>query len=95
MIALQRHAGHLASDATELRQVFSWVPSGRRFPTSWGRFWRACSLTPAFRSAYLLLALLPSRLVVGEGVRRMFCRRRGPAVQGSAWEPAEAGFFAA
>ena len=61
MIALQRHVGHLASDATELRQVFSWVAIGPSISNFLGPFLAGLLIdSSGFRAAYLLLALLPS-----------------------------------
>ncbi len=61
MIALQRHVGHMAQDATELRQVFSWVAIGPSISNFLGPFVAGVLIdTSGFRAAYLLLALLPS-----------------------------------
>ncbi|HMN91693.1 MAG TPA: MFS transporter [Hydrogenophaga sp.] len=61
MIALQRHVGHLATDATELRQVFSWVAIGPSISNFLGPFLAGLLIdSSGFRAAYLLLALLPS-----------------------------------
>lgn len=61
MIALQRHVGHLAADATELRQVFSWVAIGPSISNFLGPFLAGLLIDASgFRAAYLLLALLPS-----------------------------------
>ena len=61
MIALQRHVGHMASDATELRQVFSWVAVGPSISNFLGPFLAGLLIDASgFRAAYLLLALLPS-----------------------------------
>jgi MFS family permease len=61
MIALQRHVGHMASDATELRQVFSWVAIGPSISNFLGPFLAGLLIDASgFRAAYLLLALLPS-----------------------------------
>lgn len=61
MIALQRHVGHMASDATELRQVFSWVAVGPSISNFLGPFLAGLLIDASgFRSAYLLMALLPS-----------------------------------
>ena len=60
MIALQRHVGRLASDATELRQVFSWMAVGPSISNFLGPFLAGVVIDHAgFRAAYLLLALLP------------------------------------
>jgi MFS family permease len=61
MIALQRHVGHMASDATELRQVFSWVAIGPSVSNFLGPFLAGLLIDASgFRAAYLLMALLPS-----------------------------------
>lgn len=61
MIALQRHVGHMASDATELRQVFSWVAVGPSISNFLGPFLAGLLIDASgFRAAYLLMALLPS-----------------------------------
>lgn len=61
MIALQRHVGHMASDATELRQVFSWVAVGPSISNFLGPFLAGLLIDASgFRAAYLMLALLPS-----------------------------------
>jgi MFS family permease len=61
MIALQRHVGHMARDATELRQVFSWVAVGPSISNFLGPFAAGVLIDASgFRAAYLLLALLPS-----------------------------------
>lgn len=61
MIALQRHVGHMAQDATELRQVFSWVAVGPSISNFLGPFLAGLLIDASgFRSAYLLMALLPS-----------------------------------
>lgn len=60
MIALQRHVGHMASDATELRQVFSWVAVGPSISNFLGPFLAGLLIDASgFRAAYLLMALLP------------------------------------
>jgi MFS family permease len=61
MIALQRHVGHMANDATELRQVFSWVAIGPSISNFLGPFLAGLLIDASgFRAAYLLMALLPS-----------------------------------
>lgn len=61
MIALQRHVGHMAQDATELRQVFSWVAVGPSISNFLGPFLAGLLIDASgFRAAYLLMALLPS-----------------------------------
>ncbi len=61
MIALQRHVGRLATDATELKQVFSWMAIGPSVSNFVGPFAAGVLIDAwGFRAAYLLLALLPS-----------------------------------
>lgn len=60
MIALQRHVGRLAHDATELRQVFSWMAVGPSISNFLGPLLAGVVIdTAGFRWAYLLLATLP------------------------------------
>jgi predicted MFS family arabinose efflux permease len=60
MIALQRHVGRLAHDATELRQVFSWMAVGPSISNFLGPLLAGVVIDAAgFRWAYLLLATLP------------------------------------
>jgi len=61
MIALQRHVGRLASNPTELKQVFSWMAIGPSISNFLGPFAAGLMIDAwGFRAAYLLLALLPS-----------------------------------
>ncbi|MGS5086624.1 MFS transporter [Hydrogenophaga sp. A37] len=61
MIALQRHVGRLANNATELKQVFSWMSIGPSISNFIGPLAAGVLIDAAgFRAAYLLLALLPS-----------------------------------
>ena len=61
MIALQRHVGRLASNPTELKQVFSWMAIGPSISNFLGPFAAGLLIDAhGFRAAYLLLALLPS-----------------------------------
>lgn len=88
MIALQRHVGHLAADATELRQVFSWVAIGPSISNFLGPFLAGLLIDASgFRAAYLLLALLPS--LAWWWIRKIPEHRSKPditvASQGSAW----------
>lgn len=60
MIALQRHVGRLAHDATELRQVFSWMAVGPSISNFLGPLLAGLIIDSAgFRWAFLLLASLP------------------------------------
>jgi len=60
MIALQRHVGRLAHDATELRQVFSWMAIGPSISNFLGPLLAGLVIDHAgFRWAFLTLALLP------------------------------------
>jgi predicted MFS family arabinose efflux permease len=61
MNALQRHVGRLASDQTQLKQVFSWLAIGPSISNFVGPFAAGLLIDASgFRAAYLLLALLPS-----------------------------------
>ncbi|MDO9292927.1 MAG: MFS transporter, partial [Hydrogenophaga sp.] len=61
MIALQRHVGRLANNATELKQVFSWMSIGPSISNFLGPLAAGVLIDASgFRAAYLLLALLPS-----------------------------------
>ena len=89
MIALQRHVGRLARDATELRQVFSWMAVGPSISNFLGPFLAGLVIDHAgFRAAYLLLALLP--LLAWWFVRRTRELPREPAPEGerkgSSWD---------
>lgn len=60
VIALQRHVGRLAQDASELRQVFSWLAIGPSISNFIGPFLSGLLIDASgFRAAYLMLALLP------------------------------------
>lgn len=60
MIALQRHVGRLAHDATEVRQVFSWMAVGPSISNFLGPLLAGLIIDSAgFRWAFLLLATLP------------------------------------
>ncbi len=66
MIALQRHVGRLATNATELKQVFSWTAIGPAISNFIGPFAAGVLIdTGGFRAAYLLLALLPALAWLG------------------------------
>ncbi|MDP1688493.1 MAG: MFS transporter [Hydrogenophaga sp.] len=61
MIALQRHVGRLANNATELKQVFSWMAIGPSISNFLGPFAAGVMIDSfGFRAAFLLLAMLPS-----------------------------------
>lgn len=60
LIALQRTVGLLATDATELRQVFSWLALGPSVSNFLGPLAAGVLIDASgFRAAYALLALLP------------------------------------
>ncbi|MBY0466947.1 MAG: MFS transporter, partial [Burkholderiales bacterium] len=60
LIALQRQVGLLARDATELRQVFSWLALGPSLSNFFGPFAAGVVIDLfGFRAAYGLLGLLP------------------------------------
>jgi MFS family permease len=61
MTAVQRHAGKLAHDTTQLKQVFSWLAIGPSISNFVGPFLAGLLIDASgFRAAYLLLAVLPS-----------------------------------
>ncbi len=89
MIALQRHVGRLAHDATELRQVFSWMAVGPSISNFLGPVLAGFAIDHAgFRWAYLVLALLP--WLAWWWVRRTQELAREPAPEGaqkrSSWD---------
>lgn len=60
VIALQRHVGRMAQDASELRQVFSWLAIGPSVSNFLGPFLSGLLIDASgFRAAYLMLALIP------------------------------------
>lgn len=60
VIALQRHVGRMAQDASELRQVFSWLAIGPSISNFLGPFLSGLLIDASgFRAAYLMLAMLP------------------------------------
>jgi MFS family permease len=88
IIALQRHAGQLASDATQLKQVFSWMAMGPSFSNFLGPFLAGLLIDAhGFRAAYLLLALLPSLawLFVRRATEHARPEQVRPASSGSSW----------
>jgi predicted MFS family arabinose efflux permease len=88
IIALQRHAGQLASDATQLKQVFSWMAMGPSFSNFLGPFLAGLLIDAhGFRAAYLLLALLPSLdwLFVRGATEHTRPDQVRPASSGSSW----------
>jgi len=59
-IALQRHVGRAAADATQLRQVFSWLAIGPAVSNFLGPFSAGLLIDQAgFRAAFLFMAVLP------------------------------------
>lgn len=60
MIALQRQAGKLAADPTELKRVFSWLAIGPAVSNFIGPFTAGLLIDHAgFRAAFALMAVLP------------------------------------
>ncbi len=60
LIALQRHVGRMASNHTELKQVFSWLAMGPAISNFLGPFSAGLMIDHAgFRAAFALMALLP------------------------------------
>ena len=74
MIALQRHAGHLAGNAAELRQVFSWVAIGPsvRGRANIGRALGTCGGCPWIST--VAVADLSARSAVNSAVRTVQTR---------------------
>ena len=59
VITLQRHAGRLASDPTQLKQVFSWLAIAPAIANFVGPFLAGLTIDHAgFRAAFALMALL-------------------------------------
>lgn len=67
-LALQRHAGRITHDPTQLKQVFSWLAIGPAFSNFLGPFCAGLLIdhagtvaadTTGFRAAFLLTAVLP------------------------------------
>ncbi len=88
MTAVQRHAGRLAHDATQLRQVFSWMAVGPSISNFLGPFLAGVLIDASgFRAAYLLLALLPllAWLWVRRAQEHMAEPVTGQASSGSSW----------
>ncbi len=88
MIALQRHVGQLATDATQLKQVFSWMAMGPSLSNFLGPFVAGLLIDAhGFRAAYLLLALLPSLawLCVRGATEHARPEQVRPASSGSSW----------
>lgn len=89
LIALQRHVGQLARDASELRQVFSWLAIGPSISNFLGPFLAGLLIDASgFRAAYLALALVPAAAWlavagVGEHPRRP---REEQSQSGSSWD---------
>ena len=68
IIALQRHVGRAAHDATQLKQVFSWLAIGPAVSNFIGPFCAglmidnagsAAGSTEGYRAAFALMAVLP------------------------------------
>jgi MFS family permease len=60
VIALQRHVGRAAQDATELKKVFSWLAIGPAVSNFVGPFSAGLLIDHSgFRAAFFLMALLP------------------------------------
>ena len=60
LIALQRHVGRMASDKTQLKQVFSWLAMGPAISNFVGPFFAGLMIDHAgFRAAFALMAVLP------------------------------------
>lgn len=88
MTAVQRQAGGLATGATELKQVFSWMAVGPSISNFLGPFLAGVVIDAwGFRAAYLLLALLPSLawLWVRHAAQHVATPSTGPVSSGSSW----------
>ena len=60
LIALQRHVGRMASDNTQLKQVFGWLAMGPAISNFVGPFFAGLMIDHAgFRAAFALMAVLP------------------------------------
>ena len=60
LIALQRHVGRMASDKTQLKQVFGWLAMGPAISNFIGPFFAGLMIDHAgFRAAFALMAVLP------------------------------------
>ena len=60
LISLQRHVGRMASNKTEIRQVFSWLAIGPSISNFLGPFAAGLMIDHAgFRAAFALMAILP------------------------------------
>jgi predicted MFS family arabinose efflux permease len=86
--AVQRHAGKLAHDTTQLKQVFSWLAIGPSISNFVGPFLAGLLIDASgFRAAYLLLAVLPS--LAWFWARRLSevpsRHTQAPGSSGSAW----------
>ena len=87
LIALQRHAGRMATNQTELRQVFSWLALGPAISGVIGPFSAGLMIDHAgFRATFALMAMLP--------ILSWFLIRRAPELSSpAATEDAPAGHF--
>ena len=88
MIALQRHAGRLAGDPTQLRQVFSWMAIGPSISNFLGPFAAGLLIDASgFQAAYGLLAILPMLAwACVSGVRELpRVEAQGQQTHGSSW----------
>jgi predicted MFS family arabinose efflux permease len=60
LISLQRHVGRMASDKTQLKQVFGWLAMGPAISNFIGPFLAGLMIDHAgFRAAFALMAVLP------------------------------------
>jgi MFS family permease len=89
VIALQRHVGRMAQDASELRQVFSWLAIGPSISNFLGPFLSGLLIDASgFRAAYLMLALIPMLAWFAVGVVTEHPRLEGEGSRpsGSSWD---------
>ena len=88
-IALQRHVGRAAHDATQLKRVFSWLAIGPAISNFIGPFAAGLVIDHAgFRFAFLLMAVLPlvSWLWVRGAAELPPPDRSGPRAPGRTWD---------
>jgi MFS family permease len=89
VIALQRHVGRMAQDASELRQVFSWLAIGPSISNFLGPFFAGVLIDASgFRAAYLMLSLIPllAWFAVGGVAEHPRPEIDGARPSGSSWD---------
>lgn len=89
LIALQRHAGRIASGPTQLRRVFSWLAIGPAISSFIGPFAAGLLIDHAgFRTAFLVMAVLPlaTWFFVRDAGDTRPAQGSAPATRGAAWD---------